>query len=96
VLKPPPTAFEGEIVDSFLSQQPSGSLADVRGKGTHDGEAWTLEMTRALNTQHVDDVALDPNQEIACAIAVLDDELYWRHSVSPLIELHFLPAQEKP
>jgi hypothetical protein len=95
VLRPPPTTFDGEIVDSFLSQQPSGSLADVRGKGTHDGEAWTLEMSRALNTQHADDVALDPRQEIACAIAVLDDELYWRHSVSPLIELHFLPAQEK-
>jgi hypothetical protein len=93
-VKPAPRTFEGEIVDSFVSRRPSGSLADVRGKGTHDGTAWTLEMSRALVTGHADDAKLDPPQETLCAIAVLDDELYWRHSVSPLLELYFLPPAE--
>jgi hypothetical protein len=93
-VRPAPATFEGEIVDAFVSREPSGSLADVRGKGKHDGKAWTLEMSRALITQHGDDAVLDPRQEILCAIAVLDDELYWRHSVSPLLEIHFLPREE--
>ena len=88
------------MVDSFASQTPSGSLADVRGKGIHDGTAWTLEMSRAFDTGHSDDVTLHAGETIRCAIAVLDDELYWRHSVSPLLELHLLPrttaAQRAP
>ena len=86
-----PQQFIGDVVDSFQSQTPSGSLADVRGKGKHDGNAWTLEMTRKFNTSHDDDTKLNPDEEILCAIAVLNDELYWRHSVSSLIELRFLP-----
>ena len=90
VLRDAPQRFAGEVVDSFHSQTPSGSIADVRGKGTHDGKAWTLEMSRRFDTHHDDDVALNVNDEILCAIAILDDELYWRHSVSPLLELHFM------
>lgn len=86
-----PKEYAGEIVDSFQAQTPTGSLADVRGKGLHDGKSWTLEMSRRFTTNHEDDVDLDPGSETYCAIAVLDDELYWRHSVSPLLELRFLP-----
>ena len=89
--KDAPDRFTGEVVDSFAAQTPSGSLADVRGKGTYDGKAWTLEMSRAFDTHHDDDVTLHAGDEILCAIAVLDDELYWRHSVSPLLTLHILP-----
>ncbi len=95
-LKDAPQQFTVEVVDSFLSQTPSDSLADVRGKGKHDGKAWTLEMTRLFNTSHEDDTKLDADEEILCAIAVLDDELYWQHSVSPLIELRFLPKTTPP
>ena len=91
-LREAPQRYTGEVVDSFRSQTPSGSLADVHGKGTHDGKAWTLEMSRRFNTYHDDDTALNPRDGIPCALAVLDDELYWRHSVSPLIELRFLPG----
>ena len=91
MLRQAPEGFDGEVVDSFRSQTPSGSLADVRGKGRHDGKAWTLEMSRQFDTHHDDDTKLTPNDEVLCAIAVLDDELYWRHSVSPLLELRFLP-----
>lgn len=88
-LKPKPTAFEGNVVDSFGHRQPTGSMADVRGKGTHDGKNWILEMSRKFNTGHNDDAVIDPTSDNICAIAILDNELYWEHSVSPPITLRF-------
>ena len=91
-LKPKPAAFEGTVVDSFEQRQPGSSLADVRGKGIHDANAknWTLEMSRKFNTGHNDDAVINPSQDNICAIAVLDDELYWEHSISSLITLRFV------
>ena len=89
VLRSPPQQFKGNMVDSYQSQQPGGSLADVRGKGVHDGKGWTLEMSRKFNTGNDDDAVIQPSRGIPCAIAVLDDELYWRHSVSSLLILRF-------
>lgn len=54
VIEPQKTRGE-DVVDSFRQGQPSGSLADVRGKGTHDGEGWTLEVSRRFDTGHDDD-----------------------------------------
>jgi hypothetical protein len=89
-LKPKPTSLEGKIVDSFEDRQPSGSLADVQGKGLHDGKMWTLEMSRKFNTGHNDDAVIDSTKDNICAIAVLNDELYWKHSVSSVITLRFI------
>jgi hypothetical protein len=89
-LKSKPTEFEGNLIDSFKQRQPSGSVADVRGKGIHDGKTWTLEMSRKFNTGHRDDVIIEPTKDTICAIAVLDDELYWDHSVSTIITLRFV------
>lgn len=86
-VKPEPTSFQGELVDSFVQQAPNGSLADVRGQGVHDGKGWFLEMGRRFNTGHSDDAVIDPKQDNPCAIAVLNDELYEEHSVSTLIHL---------
>ncbi|MCH7910412.1 MAG: hypothetical protein IIB38_12440, partial [Candidatus Hydrogenedentes bacterium] len=91
--KPKPAAYAGDVLPSYEAQEPSGSLADVRGKGVHDGKGWTLEMTRKFDTGHSDDARIDPTQENICAIAVLNDELYWDHSVSQKISLRF--AAEK-
>jgi len=88
-LKSKPSSFEGNVVDSLEQRQPTGSLADVQGKGIHDGKNWTLEMSRKFNTGHNDDAIIDPTQDNICAIAVLYDELYWEHSVSPVITLRF-------
>jgi hypothetical protein len=92
-LKPKPTTFEGNLVDSFEQRQPTGSLADVRGKGIHDGKTWTLEMSRKFNTGRDDDAVIDPTKDNICAIAVLDDELYWEHSVSSVIILRFVSEE---
>lgn len=86
---PVPESYGGDVVDSFAPREPSGSAADVRGKGVHDGAQWTLEMARKLRTGHSDDAVIDPVGENVCAVAVLDDELYWHHSVSGRIRLRF-------
>jgi hypothetical protein len=91
---PLPKAFQGDIVDSYEPCEPTGSLADVRGKGVHDGKGWTLEMSRRFNTGHDDDAVIDPAKPIRCAIAVLNDELYWNHSVSPPLILTFQQKDE--
>lgn len=90
-VKPKPGHYIGDVVDSFVPREPSGSLADVRGKGVHNGTGWTLEMARKLDTGHADDAVIDRSKDNTCAIAVLDDELYWRHSVSGLLILRFVP-----
>ncbi len=87
---PAPTSRQGDVVNSFVhGDPPTGSLADVRGKGVHDGRGWTLEISRKFNTGHPDDAVIDPSRDNLCAIAVLNDELYEEHSVSTLITLRF-------
>jgi hypothetical protein len=87
--KAKPTTYISDVVNSYVSQPPSGSVADVRAKGLHDGAAWTLEISRKLNTGHSDDAVIEVHEDNPCAIAILDDELYWRHSVSQLLLLRF-------
>lgn len=88
-VKPKPTTHEGDEVDSFVQQQPSGSVADIRGRATHNGRGWTLEMARRLDTGNADDAVIRTDRANPCAIAILDDELYWHHSVSTLVHLTF-------
>jgi hypothetical protein len=92
---PPPEAYSADAVASFAPQEPSGSLTDVRGKGLHDGQNWSLEMGCRFVTGNDDDRQLDPSQAVPCAIAVLNDELYWAHSVSQELLLQFAPASSR-
>ena len=92
VVVEPPASRTTDVVASFSPQAPSGSLTDVPGKGVHDGENWALEMGRKFVTCNPDDRELDPTRPMQCAIAVLNDELYWAHSVSQELLLQFEPA----
>ena len=89
--KPKPKKYIANSVDSYQPNEPTGSRADVRGKGVHNGSGWTLEMARKLNTGHADDAVVYRNTDNPCAIAVLSDELYWDHSVSQLLLLRLVP-----
>lgn len=89
-LIPKPESHTEDTVDSFAQREPTLSLADVRGKGIHDGKGWTLEMSRKFDTGHDDDAVINPAKDNICAIAILNDELYFDHSVSELITLRFL------
>lgn len=84
-----PTTYQGDTAVSYQPSEPSGSVADVRGKGLHHGKGWMLKMTRRLNTGHDDDAVRDPAKPNTCAIAVLDDQLNWHHYASPPITLTF-------
>lgn len=86
---PVPETYTTDLVPSYIAQQPDGSQADVRGKGLHDGAGWTLEMGRRFDTGNADDAVIDPATTLECAIAILNDELFWNHSVSPKLVLHF-------
>lgn len=48
-------------------------------------------MTRVFDTGHDDDAVIQKNKDNRFAIAILDDELYWRHSISELLLLRFAP-----
>jgi len=85
-----PESHNEDTVDSFAQREPNLSLADVRGKGIHDGKGWTLEMSRRFDTGHDDDAVINPAEDNVCAIAILNDELYFDHSVSELVTLRFL------
>jgi hypothetical protein len=52
-------------------------------------------MARKFRTGYSDDAPIDPAKDNICAIAVLDDELYWKHSVSQLITLRFQSAPNR-
>ncbi len=90
-VRPAPTSKQEDTVNSFEHKEPpTESLADVRGKGLHNGKGWVLEISRKFNTGHSDDAIIDPTRDNVCAIAVLNDELYEEHSVSTLITLRFV------
>ncbi len=70
--RPAPTAFDGERVAQYVPATPSGSAADVRAKGMWSSGAWTLELSRRLDTGNPDDTALDPQRLYNIAVAPFD------------------------
>ncbi len=89
-----PDVYETDVVNSFeFRQAASGSVSDIRAKGTHNGSDWTLEMVRTFDTGHSDDAVIHKDEDNLFAIAVLNDELNWRHSVSELLLLRFAPKE---
>ena len=52
--------YQGDKVEKYVPQQPQGSRADVRAKGTWANGQWTIEFARKLRTGHDDDVAFAP------------------------------------
>jgi hypothetical protein len=51
--------YRGECIASFAPAAPTGSRADIRGKGVWKDGFWIIEMSRKLNTGNVDDVAFE-------------------------------------
>lgn len=51
--------YQGDVLPRFYAQQPQGSRADVRAKGTWSQGLWTIEFGRKLKTGHDDDLAFD-------------------------------------
>jgi len=70
-----------ELLSSF-----SGSVADVSAKGIWKSGYWNVELSRALNTSHADDVTFKPGDRILGQIAVFNHSSDEHKSVSePLL-----------
>lgn len=66
----PPKAQAAERLPAIETATPSGSAADVAGKGAWKAGHWQLELARTLATGNADDVAFKPGLRILGQIAV--------------------------
>ena len=86
-----PLDFEGPVVGSYQAARARGSRADVAARGlwseARGNPTWTVEFSRALDTRHSDDQALQIGRPAAVAFAVYDQSDKADHSASSLIRL---------
>ncbi|MDH3221293.1 MAG: ethylbenzene dehydrogenase-related protein [Gammaproteobacteria bacterium] len=85
-LKPGKTRTTTSRQSIDFSREASGSVADVTARGAWNGDYWSLEMVRLLDTGHDDDVKLSAGQKILGQIAVFNKSGGQHKSVSePLL-----------
>ncbi|MCB1743294.1 MAG: hypothetical protein KDK91_23160 [Gammaproteobacteria bacterium] len=72
-----------------LAEKVSGSIADVRARGVWADGYWTVEIERALDTGHADDVRFVPGQRVAAGIAVFNATGNDDHNVSETLSFQF-------
>jgi len=63
----------GEVIPYRLPRKPSGSRFDVKAMSHYEEGAWTVMLSRKLNTGHDDDVVFDPRKSYSFAMAVFDN-----------------------
>jgi hypothetical protein len=66
-----PFAFSGLEVPSYAPSRPDDSASDVRGVGGWIGGKWVAEMSRALKTEHEDDLPFDKRGRYAFIVNLL-------------------------
>ncbi len=82
-----PVEFQGAVVPSYKPSRAAGSRGDVHARGRWEEGAWTVELSRALDTKHPDDVPLAPGEERTIAFGVYDRAEKARHAVSGPVRL---------
>ncbi len=74
---------EGDTVPKYIVDPGvSGSIADVKAKGSWKDGAWTLEMGRKLDTGNTDDVRFQKGKPFKAALALFEHTGDDHHSVS--------------
>lgn len=73
----------------LLAKQPQGSIADVQAKGVWRDGAWHLEIVRAINTEHADDVVFIKGRQVLGGIAVFNNTGDDNHSISDTLIFEF-------
>jgi hypothetical protein len=63
----------GDIISYRLPQNLIGSRGDINALSRHADGGWILMLSRSLDTDHEDDVILDPRKMYSFAMAVFDD-----------------------
>ena len=94
--------YEGDLVDGYRHQTPTGSRGDIQAKGHWDQGVWTVEFRRKLDTGHSDDLQLAVGQVAQFAVSryeiagrpintKLSQPLYGAGEVSEVISLTLEP-----
>lgn len=88
IKQPAPKEYQGDRVPQYLPGTPTGSAADVRGKGAWRDGRWTVELGRKLATGHDDDTQFEPARRYKIAIST-HDRTGAMDKASEVVELSF-------
>jgi hypothetical protein len=61
--------YNGDTLPNFKTQNPKGSRADIRAKGSWSNGKWTIEFGRKLNSGHEDDIQFSPGKRYQFGIS---------------------------
>ncbi|RMF90214.1 MAG: hypothetical protein D6733_04420, partial [Methanobacteriota archaeon] len=64
---------KGMVVPGYIIGEPSGSRADIIGRGVWKDGRWSVEFKRKLKTDHDDDVQFDTARTYRFGIAIMDN-----------------------
>jgi hypothetical protein len=74
--------YAGDLVPRYRTGLPSGSMADVRARGSWSEGVWTVEFSRRLSTGDPADAVFAPGRETFFSVAVFDSREGNDHSTS--------------
>ncbi len=74
-----------DTVPGYVIGPHQGSRGDIAGKGVYAKGGWTLELGRALDTGHEDDVVFELSRRYPFGIAVMNNMAGEEHSWSPKV-----------
>ena len=81
---------EKEIMPKYLfSQNPKGSVVDVKAKGVWRNGMWMLELKRKLNTGNEDDIAFIEKSTVKSGIGIFNSSEADDHNISEVIIFQF-------
>ncbi len=81
---------EKEMMPKYIhNPKASGSVTDVKAKGVWKDGIWSLELKRALNTGHGDDVVFKPGVAVKGGIAAFDHTSGANHDASGTLLFQF-------
>ncbi len=79
----PPATKAGDTLTGYVVDRgATGSVADVKARSVHDGAAWTVTVTRKLDTGHDDDVVFEKGKTHQASIACFDRSAHVHHSTA--------------
>ena len=92
--------YQGDKLPRYINRQPSGSRADVKAKGNWHEGVWTIEFTRALDTDNQDDIQFEPGKKYLLGVSryeiagrasneKLSQPLYGSGDINEMLWLHF-------